>query len=121
MIFISGKIFLIYIKNKIDETDDSYEIPILISIFFYLLSSNASCKCLLFIKHSIQLHNDLGRPLREISLLKCLCITLAIIIYKFGNNRDLYCCLYIERKRKKKEEEELILKLIIFFHKYIKK
>ena len=62
MILISGKIFLMYIRKRIGETGDSYGMSILTSIFSYLFSLNASCKCLLFIKHSIQLHNDLDRP-----------------------------------------------------------
>lgn len=46
MIFISGKIFLIYIRNKIGDTGDPCEMPILTPIFSCLLPSNASCKCL---------------------------------------------------------------------------
>ena len=62
MIFISGNIFLIYIRKRIGETSEPCEIPILKLVFSYLFPSNASYKYLLFIKHSIQLHNDLGRP-----------------------------------------------------------
>ena len=62
IMFISGKIFLIYIRKRIGETGEPCGIPILTLVFSYLLPSNASYKCLLFIKHSIQLHNNLNRP-----------------------------------------------------------
>ena len=41
--------------------------------------------------------------LKEISLLKCLCTTLAIIIYKFRNDRDLYCYLHTERRKRRRK------------------
>jgi len=59
--FISGKIFLMYIRKKMGETNELYKIPILTFIFSYLLPSNASYKYLLFMKHSIQLHKDLDK------------------------------------------------------------
>ena len=62
MIFISGNIFLIYIRKRINETGELYKILILTSIFSYLFPSNANYKYLLFMKHSIQLHNNLNRP-----------------------------------------------------------
>jgi len=53
--------FLIYIKKRIGEINEFYKILILISIFSYLFSLNINYKYLLFIKHSIQLHNNFNR------------------------------------------------------------
>ena len=61
MILISGKIFLIYIRKTIGEIGEPCDIPILILIFSYLFLLNVSCKCLLFMKHSIQLYKNLDR------------------------------------------------------------
>ena len=61
MIFILRNIFLIYIRKNISKTKEFYEILILIFIFSCLFSLNTSYKYLLFIKHLIQLHNDLDR------------------------------------------------------------
>ena len=61
MIFISGNIFLIYIRKRISKTSKPYKMLILTPIFSYLFPLKASCKYLLFIKHLIQLHNDLDR------------------------------------------------------------
>ena len=49
MIFISGNIFLIYIRKRINKINKSYKMLILIFIFSYLFLLNASYKYLLFI------------------------------------------------------------------------